>query len=140
LGRCFALYYNQTRLGRLEIHPDYGYTTETPRVHTDLQIKQTKFLGYRTLTGFLWALANHVTNCDPASAERASVQQSIDAGLLEALWGDYGHAEVWASQRWPDEEHWGEVNVKFDGSAEWYIRRKGPWRETSPKIVTMNRS
>jgi hypothetical protein len=33
LGRCFALYYNPTRLGTLEIHPAYKYTTETPKVH-----------------------------------------------------------------------------------------------------------
>ena len=30
LGRCFAVYYNQTRVGRLEIHPSFPeYTTQT---------------------------------------------------------------------------------------------------------------
>jgi hypothetical protein len=34
LGRSFALYYNQTELGRLEIRPGYGYSTESPKVIT----------------------------------------------------------------------------------------------------------
>jgi hypothetical protein len=50
LGRCFALYYNQTRLGRLEIHPSYGYATESPQVYTSVKIDWSRFLGYYQLT------------------------------------------------------------------------------------------
>ena len=45
-GRCFAVYYNQTRVGRLEINPSFpDYTTQTPNVFTSVQIDWSRLLG-----------------------------------------------------------------------------------------------
>jgi hypothetical protein len=45
-GRCFAVYYNQTRIGSLEMHPSYfpDYTTETPQMYTSVQIDWSRLL------------------------------------------------------------------------------------------------
>jgi hypothetical protein len=88
-GRCFAVYYNQTRIGRLEIHPNYKYTTETPQVYTSVQIDWSRLLGYRTITEFLDVIASHVTNPSPKCDEYVSARQSIQAALTERLWANY---------------------------------------------------
>jgi hypothetical protein len=57
LGRCFRLYYNQYPVGRLEIEPEFGYTTETPHVRTDVEIDMARHLGYHELSNFLREIA-----------------------------------------------------------------------------------
>ena len=85
-GRCFAVYYNQTRIGRLEIHPGFKYTTETPQVYTSVQLDWSRLLGYRTIVEFLGMIASHVTNPNPKSDEYFSARQGIQAALTERLW------------------------------------------------------
>lgn len=130
-GRCFALYYNQTRLGRLEIHPAYKYTIETPQVHTSVQIDWSRFLGYRTITEFLGVIASHVTNPSPKSDEYLSARGGIQAALMEMLWGKHAISEldrVFANE---EDLDWGELNVSFDGVAEWYITRRNARRDSA---------
>jgi hypothetical protein len=63
LGRSFAIYYNQSPVGRLEILPGFpGYTSQTPYVSTNVEIDWSRFLGYRTITGFLDTIASGVTS------------------------------------------------------------------------------
>ena len=131
LGRCFALYYNQTRLGRLEIHPAYKYATETPQVYASVKIDWSRFLGYRTITEFLAAIASHVTNSNPKSDEYVSARQGIQAALMETLWGKYAISEldrVFANE---EDSDWGELNVSFNGAAEWYITRRNARRKSA---------
>jgi hypothetical protein len=45
LGRSFAIYYNQTRVGMLEIAPAHEYTTEIPGVNTNIQVDWARLLG-----------------------------------------------------------------------------------------------
>jgi hypothetical protein len=132
-GRCFAVYYNQTRIGRLEMHPSYfpDYTTETPQVYTNVQIDWSRLLGYRTITEFLDAIASHVTNGSPKSDEYVSVRQGIQAALTEMLWSKHSISEfdrVFANE---EDMDWGELNVSFHGAAEWYITRRNAWHKTA---------
>jgi hypothetical protein len=133
LGRCFALYYNQTRLGRIEIHPQYEYTTETPKVFTSVQIDWSRLLGYGTITAFLGTIADHVAVPNPKSDEHVDAQRSIQAALTETLWDKYRISEferVFANE---EDIDWGELNVSFHGSAEWYIARRNARRKTSAR-------
>jgi hypothetical protein len=122
LGRCFALYYNQTRVGRLEISPGYPYTTETPLVYTSIEIDWAQFYGFDELTEFLGAIALHVTSNDPKRAENLAARQAIMAALTQTLWGEYRISQY--DRAVGDVEDWGELNVRFQGVAEFYIRRK----------------
>jgi hypothetical protein len=130
-GRCFAVYYNQTRIGRLEIHPAYKYTTETPQVYTSVQIEWSRFLGYRTITGFLDIIASHVTDPNPKSDEYANARQGVRTALMEMLWSKYSISEfdrVFANE---EDMGWGELNMRFDGAAEWYFTRRNAWQKTA---------
>jgi hypothetical protein len=88
-GRCFALYYNQTRVGRLEIHPRYNYTTETPQVYTSAQIDKARLIGSRTLTGFLSAIADHISDRGQMGDRRREIWETIQYALTETLWNKY---------------------------------------------------
>jgi hypothetical protein len=120
-GRCFALYYNQTRLGKLEISPSYEYTSEAPGVHTEVRIEWARFLDFEELTQFLGAIARLVTK--PQSDEYIAAQQSIQSALTQTLWGNYRISQYEDSDLAWGLEDWGELNVSFNGSAEHYMYR-----------------
>jgi hypothetical protein len=131
LGRCFSVYYNQTRIGRLEIHPDFKYTTETPRVYASVQLDWSRFLGYGVITAFLDVIASHVTNPNPKSDEYVSARQGVQAALMGMLWDKYRISEfdrVFANE---EDMDWGELNVSFHGAAEWYFTRRSAWHTTA---------
>jgi hypothetical protein len=117
-GRCFALFYNQTRLGGLEIFPSYGYTSEVPAVHAGVRIDWSRFLGFEELTHFLQTIANLVSNPRPDSDEYIAARRAIQSAVTETLWGNYRILQYDD----PDFEDWGELNVMFEGPAEKYIR------------------
>lgn len=63
LGRAFAIYYNQTNIGRLEINPTYDYTSASPKVFTNLEIDWARFIGYTELMEFLGGHCNTPRQC-----------------------------------------------------------------------------
>jgi hypothetical protein len=117
LGRSFAIYYNQTRVRRLEIAPAYRhYSTECPQVYTNIEINWGRFFGYEELTGFLDGIALHVTSCD----DRRNAQHSIQSAPTKTLWDHYRISQYDN----PDFEEWGELAVSFGGAAVFYIERR----------------
>jgi hypothetical protein len=116
-GRCFAIYYNQTKLGRLEIHPMYGYNTEAQKVFTDIEINWARFVGYEELTDFLHAIAMHVAS--EADESAAAAQTTVHA-LTKTLWENYRISQYDN----PDDEDWGELSLRFQGTAGFYMHRK----------------
>jgi hypothetical protein len=128
-GRSFAVYCNQSPVGRLEIHPGFPeYTTQTPFVYTSVQIDWSRLLGCRTITDFLDVIASHVTNPSPKSDEYVSARQGVQAALMEMLWDKYRISEfdrVFANE---EDMDWGDLNVSFHGSADGYIKRRAAWR------------
>jgi hypothetical protein len=123
LGRSFAIYYNQTRVGRLEITCANMYTTENPEVYTNTEIDSARFFGFEELTEFLGDIALHVTSGN--SDERRDTQLSIQSALTRTLWDNYRISQYDN----PDFEQWGELIVSFHGMAPFYIdRRDAPAR------------
>jgi hypothetical protein len=123
LGRSFAIYYNQTRMGRLEITSSHEYTTENPEVYTSIEIDWARFLGFEELTEFLGDIALHVTRSE--SDVRRNAQQNIQSALARTLWDNYRISPLDD----PDFEQWGELTVSFHGTALFYIdRRDAPAR------------
>jgi hypothetical protein len=128
LGRSFAIYYNQTRVGTLEIAPAYKYTTENPGVNTNIQIDWARLLGFDELTVFLDGIAWHVVSADSEGDEYRNVRQSMLHGLTRTLWDNYRVSQYDHA----DDEQWGELNVNFHGMALFYFdRRDAPARPRS---------
>jgi hypothetical protein len=127
LGRSFAIYYNQTRLGRLEISPGHEYSTAHPRVYTSLKIDWARFLSFDELTEFLNAIMYHVTTNEGTNGDYINARQSVLYGLTRTLWDNYCVSQYDNA----DDEQWGELTVSFNGMPYFYMdRRDAPARPT----------
>lgn len=130
VGRCFAIYYNQSRIGRLEVHPSIlDYTTQAPCVYTSVRIDWARLLGYVEITEFLGMIASHVTNPDPKSDEYIAARQRIQYSLTETLWANYRISEFDRDFANEEDLDWGDLALNFYGTAEWYIIRRSAWQK-----------
>jgi hypothetical protein len=90
-------------------------------VYTSIEIDWARFLGFEELTRFLGDVALHVTG----DAERRNAQQNIQSALIRPLWENY----CISPYDDPDFEEWGELTVRFNGTASFFIdRRDAPAR------------
>ena len=119
LGRCFAIYHNQTRVGRLEISPGgFSYDAKSPEVHTSLEINQVRFFDYTELTELLLILVWHLTSGEPEKADFKDARSGINTALTRTLWGAYRISEF------DQADDWGELSFNFSGNASSYVRRR----------------
>jgi hypothetical protein len=120
LGRSFAIYYNQTRVGKLEIAPAHDYGGGSPEVYTSLEMEWARFFGFVELTEFLNVIAWHVTSGNPKNDDHMEARRSIQTAITRTLWDNYRISEYDD----PDGEQWGELTVGFQGKALSYLHRR----------------
>src|SRR5262245_66289472 len=76
-GRCYAVFYNQARIGKIELKPNPNYSTEKPHVTIHVELNWVRLLSFETIRNFLTSLAWNVSD-DPghlrgeATASRGS--------------------------------------------------------------------
>jgi hypothetical protein len=129
LGRSFAIYYNQTRIGCLEIRPAFRYNSAHLEVNTTLEIDWARFFGFSELTDFLNAMAIHVTTGNDKNEDYIHARQAIQSALTSTLWDNYRVSQYDN----PDDAQWGDLMVSFRGMAFFYLdRRDAPARPTYP--------
>jgi hypothetical protein len=119
-GRSYAIFYNQVRLGALEISPGFRDSTQHPTVRTEVELEWVRLLAYDTISGFLDHIASQVCNPDPSTREYFQARAGIHSALTSALW----NAQI-IHQFNTDEENFdfGELTLQFNGSAIWYMQR-----------------
>jgi hypothetical protein len=128
-GRCYAIFFNQVKLGRLEIRPSHGhsYDAATPEVITEIEIDMVRLLSYDTIGGFLSTIASYVCERNPKdSKSHTNPNQAIVGALTKALW-DTHHISEFADL---DGQGWGELHCSFVGLATpWYFNRREALRK-----------
>jgi len=125
-GRRYAIFHNQTRLGELEVQPAYKYSTEEPQVYATIQIRWIRLLSITDVADVLDGFAVHVTEQKSKSDEYIAARQTIHYALTKALWDAHRISKYDDL----DGTDWGELELNFHGSAEWYIVRRNGWRQT----------
>jgi len=119
-GRSYAIFHNQERLGTLEISPGSQYSTENPQVITHVELEFVRILSFDTIRTFLTDLALHTCDFHPNNKEYLEAQQVIDRAMTEVLW------QISRVSRFGldfEEDH-GEINLRLDGTATWYVDRR----------------
>jgi hypothetical protein len=120
-GRSYAIFHNQERLGTLEISPGIQYSAETPRVITRIQLEFVRVLSFDAIRTFLTDIADHTCDLYENTEERFQAEQAIDRAMTEVLW----RTSQVSRFRGPDfTEGYGELNLRLDGTATWYIGRR----------------
>lgn len=121
LGRCYDIFHNQVRLGRLEIRPGDEYSAAAPRVITEVELQYVRLLSFDNIAGFLGTIAMHVCDDNPKSDEYFNAYQAIVGALTKALWQTQQITEFDDL----DGQDWGELQLQLRGVASpWYIRRR----------------
>jgi hypothetical protein len=121
-GRAFAVFYNQVRLGRLEVSADGDYCLLGPKVRTEIELHNVRLLSFDTVRGFLFHIALHVSDQDrKKSQEHLQIQHAIEQAMARAVWNTLNHISGFQDL---DGQDWGELEVRLEGTAFWYFGRR----------------
>jgi hypothetical protein len=132
-GRCYALFFNQVKSGRLEIAEAYGYSAENPKIHTNIEIDNPRLLGIDDIMSVVGAVQLHVTD---SQTERIQADQSVHFALTKTLWDNYRISQFSKLDLGQD---WGELLVSFEGTASFYIGRRQAWLQERAQKATATR-
>lgn len=121
-GRAFAVFYNQVRIGRLEVSAAKGYCLLDPKVRTEIELDNVRLLSFDTVRVFLSHIVIHVSDQDrKTSQEYLQIQQAIEQATARAVWNTLNHISGFEDL---DGQSWGELEVRLEGTAVWYFGRR----------------
>ena len=124
-GRRYDVYYNQVRIGTLEVFPFLKGS-----VIARMRIEWVRLLPFSTMRDLLDGLALHVCDPYPASEEYRNGRAAIDYSLKNVMWTGQRITES-------DFQDYGNLDLRLDGSAMWYFDRRGTpgfaeWKSSRP--------
>jgi hypothetical protein len=121
LGRCYALFYNEVELGRLEIRPGYPDDAAIPEVITEVELHSVRLLSYDTIADFLSAIAMYTCDSNSKDGKSTNPNQAIADALNRALWQSQRITEFADL----DGQDWGELSLHLHGLATpFYFKRR----------------
>jgi hypothetical protein len=123
-GRRYDIYHNQVQVGKLELSATH---LAENKVFAEMNLEWVRLLPISTIRALLNGLAMHICDPDPKSEEYRQARTAINNCLIDTLWQAQQITEF-------DGQGYGDLQLQFDGSAEWYFRRKGTdgfaeWKE-----------
>ena len=83
-GRRYDVFYNQARLGMVEIEAGFRYVATDPKVFSTIRLKHVRLLPFDSVYGFLFTIAGDVSS--GSAQEFASAERAIQLALLAAVW------------------------------------------------------
>ena len=119
-GRAYAVFYNQIKLGKLEIHGRAFYGREDKTIFAQLTLDWVRLLSYDDVLAFLNGLAGHVVDLNRQSGEYAAATNAINAAMLKALWDSHRISRFEIS----NDTDWGELELRLQGTPTWYFGRR----------------
>src|SRR5205814_9791264 len=81
-GRRYDIFYNQQRAGLLEITDTKDYSTEEPRIHTNVMFRDARLISFQDISTFLVHIAALLSA--GTGDEYANARRNIEAVLTEA--------------------------------------------------------
>jgi hypothetical protein len=123
-GRAYAVFHNQVSVGEIEIRPLPQYSTQDPRVEVYVELDWVRLLHFETIRSFLSSIADHVCW---GTLERVQADQQINLAMTSVLWGTQ---EI---SKYRTEPGYGRIEVKWTGSANWYLGRRQDVRNEAAK-------
>jgi hypothetical protein len=119
LGRRYDVFHNQVRLGSLELSAGIHYSAEKPDVFANIELDWVRLLAFESVEEFLTGLALHVSDPNPNTKEHFEARLLIDRALTQTLWQAQQVTEFEF-----DGQDWGELKLRLNGSAPWYLTRR----------------
>jgi hypothetical protein len=123
-GRCYAVFHNQVRLGKIEIQPQWEYHTANPLVRVHVELFWARLLALGTIRSFLIDIALHISEYREGTLEYLQTNQQIDLSMLDVLW-ETQEISQFGMENQPGH---GEINLVLSGLASFYIDRRQAFR------------
>jgi hypothetical protein len=124
-GRCYDIFHNQIKLGRLEIRPGPRYSAD-PDVFTEIEIDWVRLLSFGSINGFLSTIAMHLCDSKAKTDSNFNADSAIVAALTKALWETQQITEFEDL----DGQGWGEFSLQLQGHASpLYLHRREALRK-----------
>jgi hypothetical protein len=128
-GRTYAVFYNQVRIGEIEVRPDWRYSTQDPRVTVHVELKWARLLPFGTIRSFLVDIAEHVSEYRPGTVEYVQTNQQINLAMTSVLW----KTQEVSQYGFENEPGHGEIEVELSGLASFYLERRQDFRNQAAK-------
>jgi hypothetical protein len=119
-GRRYAVFYNQARVGEIELKPDYRYSTETPDVTIHIELNWVRLLPFETIRSFLTHIAVNTFGYQRGTPEYFQTNEEIDLAMMDVLWKTQ---EISRSGMENEPSH-GELEVQLEGLASFYLESR----------------
>jgi hypothetical protein len=127
-GRRYAVFYNQARVGEIELEPDYRYSTETPAVTIHIELNWVRLLPFETIRDFLGHMAGETFGYQRGTPEYFQTNEEIDLAMMDVLWKTQQISKLES-----DEWGYGQITVELKGAASSYLEGRQRFRNQAAK-------
>jgi hypothetical protein len=128
-GRRYAVFYNQGRVGEIELEPDWRYSTENPDVTVHIELNLVRLLPFETIRSFLTHVAINTFGYEQSTLEYFQMNQKIDLAMMDVLWKTQEISEFGTE----DDPGYGEIEVALEGLASFYLEGRQAFRNQAAK-------
>lgn len=113
-GRRYAIFYNQHKLGTLQIYAIHPYSASEPIVRTEIELDFARLIPFHSISGFVSSIAMFTASRGIEEMDKAA--RSAQGAAINTLWRIEYDPEL------DDRSSGGDIEFQFDGSAENYLR------------------
>ena len=113
-GRRYEIFYNQHKLGTLQVYAGPSYSAIEPSVRTEIELDFARLIPFQSISGFVSFVAMFTASSSREEMEKAAL--SAQRAAINELWQIEYEPEL------DDRSSGGDIEFQFDGSADNYLR------------------
>lgn len=113
-GRRYEIFYNQHKLGTLQVYAEPSYSASEPIVRTEIELDFARLIPFQSISSFVSFVAMLTASSSREEMEKAAL--SAQRAAINELW------QIEYDPDLDDRSSGGSIEFQFDGSAENYLR------------------
>lgn len=113
-GRRYEVFYNQHKLGILQVYAGASYSASKPTVRTEIELMFARLIPFDSISGFVSFVAMFTASSSREEMEKATL--GAQRAAIDRLW------QIEYDPDLDDRSSGGSIEIQFDGSAENYLR------------------
>lgn len=112
-GRRYEIFYNQHKLGTLQVYASRSYSASEPIVRTEIELDFARLIPFQSISDFVSFIAMFTASSSREEMEKAAL--SAQRAAINELW------QIEYDPDLDDRSGGGSIEFQFDGSAENYL-------------------
>jgi hypothetical protein len=112
-GRRYDIFYNQIKIGDLEIEAHWNYSPAAPEVTTAIELDWARLLRFGQISNLIyWIGILTASGGGPSGEERRAAMDALRGAALDQLW------QIEYDRDIDDRAMGGRINIQFSGTAD----------------------